>query len=153
MLTACRILPTRHQAILATTRRFYSSSYHGRSNDGSSSSSSSSNNNSKSEQEQEIPPTDKSNVQQHETEQQKSQQQHLSFMPVINMPESEFAHNAFFSLHRPLLGLSSSEERPFFSTRNHPSPPNAAIREMLGITEPQDHGKCWWEENRIYERD
>lgn len=32
-----------------------------------------------------------------------------SFMPVINIPESELAHNAFYSLHRPLLGLSIPE--------------------------------------------
>ncbi|KAF7731431.1 hypothetical protein EC973_000239 [Apophysomyces ossiformis] len=38
-----------------------------------------------------------------------------SFMPVINIPETEFAHNAFFSLHRPLLGLQTDHERPFFS--------------------------------------
>lgn len=29
-----------------------------------------------------------------------------SFMPVINIPVTELAHNAFYSLHRPLLGLS-----------------------------------------------
>lgn len=29
-----------------------------------------------------------------------------SFMPVVNIPVAEFAHNAFYSLHRPLLGLS-----------------------------------------------
>lgn len=29
-----------------------------------------------------------------------------SFMPVVNIPVTEFAHNAFYSLHRPLLGLS-----------------------------------------------
>lgn len=40
----------------------------------------------------------------------------VSFMPVINIPEKELAHNAFFSLHRPLLGLSSTNKRPFFST-------------------------------------
>ncbi|KAI8641147.1 hypothetical protein BD408DRAFT_346677 [Parasitella parasitica] len=32
-------------------------------------------------------------------------------MPVVNIPVAEFAHNAFFSLHRPLLGLSTP--RPF----------------------------------------
>ncbi|KAI9024951.1 hypothetical protein CLU79DRAFT_834083 [Phycomyces nitens] len=40
----------------------------------------------------------------------------IPFMPVINIPETDFAHNAFFSLHRPLLGLSSDDERPFFQT-------------------------------------
>jgi activator of HSP90 ATPase len=45
------------------------------------------------------------------------QQQHISFMPVINIPETELAHNAFFSLHRPLLGLSDKHERSFFSNR------------------------------------
>lgn len=34
-----------------------------------------------------------------------------SFMPVVNIPEAELAHNAFYSLHRPLLGLSIP--RPF----------------------------------------
>jgi hypothetical protein len=38
----------------------------------------------------------------------------IPFMPVINIPETEFAHNAFFSLHRPLLGLSDEDEKPFF---------------------------------------
>ncbi|CAO3641290.1 unnamed protein product [Cunninghamella blakesleeana] len=38
-------------------------------------------------------------------------------MPVVNIPQTEFAHNAFFSLHRPLLGLSSEDERPFFSNQ------------------------------------
>ncbi|KAI7870824.1 hypothetical protein BDF14DRAFT_1879066 [Spinellus fusiger] len=38
-----------------------------------------------------------------------------AFVPVINIPESELAHNAFFSLHRPLLGLSNDEEKPFFT--------------------------------------
>lgn len=39
----------------------------------------------------------------------------IPFMPVINIPETEFAHNAFFSLYRPLLGLSDEDETPFFS--------------------------------------
>ncbi|KAI9483308.1 MAG: hypothetical protein EXX96DRAFT_616297 [Benjaminiella poitrasii] len=43
----------------------------------------------------------------------------IHFMPVINIPETEFAYNRFFSLHRPLLGLSDEEEKPFFS--NHSS--------------------------------
>jgi hypothetical protein len=41
----------------------------------------------------------------------------LSFMPVINIPETEFAHHTFFSLDRPLLGLSDEEEKPFFSNK------------------------------------
>ncbi|KAI8980380.1 hypothetical protein BDB01DRAFT_762280 [Pilobolus umbonatus] len=46
----------------------------------------------------------------------------ISFMPVINIPENELAHNAFFSLHRPLLGLSEFDikERPFFSSIDNP---------------------------------
>lgn len=32
---------------------------------------------------------------------------------AIDIPEKELAHNTFFSLHRPLLGLS--DKRPFFS--------------------------------------
>jgi hypothetical protein len=34
-----------------------------------------------------------------------------SFMPVVNIPVAELAHSAFYSLHRPLLGLSSP--KPF----------------------------------------
>ncbi|CEI91046.1 hypothetical protein RMCBS344292_05349 [Rhizopus microsporus] len=41
----------------------------------------------------------------------------LSFVPVINIPEKELAHNAFFALHRPLLGLSNENTKPFFSSR------------------------------------
>jgi hypothetical protein len=41
----------------------------------------------------------------------------IPFMPVINIPETEFAHNAFFSLYRPLLGLSDEDETPFFSKK------------------------------------
>ncbi|ORX61463.1 hypothetical protein DM01DRAFT_1332066 [Hesseltinella vesiculosa] len=37
----------------------------------------------------------------------------IPFIPVINIPQTEFAHNAFFSLHRPLLGLAD-EDKPFF---------------------------------------
>lgn len=36
-----------------------------------------------------------------------------SFMPVVNIPVAELAHNAFYSLHRPLLGLSTP--RPFLA--------------------------------------
>ncbi|KAI9316243.1 hypothetical protein BX666DRAFT_219487 [Dichotomocladium elegans] len=120
--------------------RCYSSSYHGRSssnnNSSSSSSSSNSNNNRKSEEpDSELPPADTPNVQR----QHPLPAQPLTFMPVVNMPESEFAHNAFFSLHRPLLGLSSSDERPFFSTRNHPQMThNETIRDILGIPHPHD---------------
>lgn len=42
----------------------------------------------------------------------------IPFMPVINIPETEFAHNAFFSLYRPLLGLSDKDEKPFFSNKS-----------------------------------
>lgn len=42
----------------------------------------------------------------------------IPFMPVINIPETEFAHNAFFSLHRPLLGLSDEDEKPFFNNKS-----------------------------------
>ncbi|KAI8350125.1 hypothetical protein BD560DRAFT_409868 [Blakeslea trispora] len=42
----------------------------------------------------------------------------IHFMPVINIPETELAHHAFFSLHRPLLGLSDTDERPFFSGKS-----------------------------------
>lgn len=41
----------------------------------------------------------------------------IPFMPVINIPETEFAHHSFFSLHRPLLGLSDEDETPFFSQK------------------------------------
>ncbi|RUS22582.1 hypothetical protein BC937DRAFT_88369 [Endogone sp. FLAS-F59071] len=36
----------------------------------------------------------------------------LPFVSVVNIPETELAHNAFFALHRPLLGLEN--ERSFF---------------------------------------
>lgn len=42
----------------------------------------------------------------------------IPFMPVINIPETEFAHHSFFSLHRPLLGLSEDDEKPFFNSRS-----------------------------------
>jgi hypothetical protein len=42
----------------------------------------------------------------------------LPFMPVIHIPQTEFAHNAFFSLHRPLLGLEDDKmDKPFFSNQ------------------------------------
>ncbi|GAB5591460.1 hypothetical protein Unana1_06360 [Umbelopsis nana] len=37
----------------------------------------------------------------------------LPFVPVINIPEQELAHTAFFALHRPLLGLAN-EDVPYF---------------------------------------
>ncbi|KAI9250717.1 hypothetical protein BY458DRAFT_559631 [Sporodiniella umbellata] len=42
----------------------------------------------------------------------------LQFMPVVNIPENELAFNAFFSLHRPLLGLSNNRKRSFFAARS-----------------------------------
>ncbi|KAF1805672.1 hypothetical protein FB192DRAFT_1276178 [Mucor lusitanicus] len=42
----------------------------------------------------------------------------IPFMPVINIPETEFAHHSFFSLHRPLLGLSDDDEKPFFNSKS-----------------------------------
>ncbi|RCI02325.1 hypothetical protein CU098_012253 [Rhizopus stolonifer] len=36
-----------------------------------------------------------------------------SFMPVVNIPVTELAHSAFYSLHRPLFGLSTP--RPFLA--------------------------------------
>jgi hypothetical protein len=48
---------------------------------------------------------------------QEQEEKKLSFMPVINIPETEFAHHTFFSLDRPLLGLSDEEEKPFFSNK------------------------------------
>lgn len=41
----------------------------------------------------------------------------ISFVPVINIPKTEFAHHSFFSLYRPLLGLSDENETPFFSNK------------------------------------
>lgn len=37
----------------------------------------------------------------------------IPFMPVVNIPIAELASNAFYSLHRPLLGLSSP--KPFMA--------------------------------------
>lgn len=45
----------------------------------------------------------------------------IPFMPVINIPETEFAHHSFFSLYRPLLGLSDKDETPFFSQKQQKS--------------------------------
>lgn len=47
----------------------------------------------------------------------RQEEKKLAFMPVINIPETEFAHHTFFSLDRPLLGLSDEEEKPFFSNK------------------------------------
>ncbi|KAI9281894.1 hypothetical protein BY458DRAFT_498362 [Sporodiniella umbellata] len=41
----------------------------------------------------------------------KSPSEVIPYMPVINIPVSELAFNAFYSLHRPLLGLSAP--KPF----------------------------------------
>ncbi|KAI7870501.1 uncharacterized protein EV154DRAFT_431694 [Mucor mucedo] len=46
-----------------------------------------------------------------------SENKKIAFVPVINIPETEFAHNAFFSLYRPLLGLSDENETPFFAQK------------------------------------
>lgn len=46
-----------------------------------------------------------------------SESKKIAFVPVINIPETEFAHNAFFSLYRPLLGLSDENETPFFAQK------------------------------------
>lgn len=54
----------------------------------------------------------------------------IAFVPVINIPETEFAHNAFFSLYRPLLGLSDENETPFFSQKT------------LKTQEEKDQEKC-----------
>ncbi|KAI8874803.1 hypothetical protein K501DRAFT_328586 [Backusella circina FSU 941] len=66
---------------------------------------------------------------------QQQQQQQLSFMPVINIPETELAHNAFFSLHRPLLGLSDKHERSFFSNRQEldESPDDQLANYMMSV--------------------
>ncbi|KAI9365292.1 hypothetical protein BD770DRAFT_313226 [Pilaira anomala] len=44
----------------------------------------------------------------------------ISFVPVISMPRTEFAHHSFFSLYRPLLGISAENETPFFSAKKKP---------------------------------
>ncbi|KAG2188912.1 hypothetical protein INT44_004052 [Umbelopsis vinacea] len=43
----------------------------------------------------------------------------LPFVPVINIPEQELAHTAFFALHRPLLGLAN-EDVPYFGHQSYP---------------------------------
>ncbi|KAI8065283.1 hypothetical protein BC940DRAFT_334944 [Gongronella butleri] len=43
----------------------------------------------------------------------------IAFMPVINIPQTEFLYNAFFSLNRPLLGLQDDSEKPFFASATH----------------------------------
>jgi hypothetical protein len=42
----------------------------------------------------------------------------LPFVPVINIPEQELAHTAFFALHRPLLGLAN-EDKPYFGHQSY----------------------------------
>ncbi|KAI8388579.1 uncharacterized protein BYT42DRAFT_603062 [Radiomyces spectabilis] len=41
----------------------------------------------------------------------------FSFMPVVNVPISQLAHSAFFSLHRPLLGLTSDDHDHFWKSQ------------------------------------
>ncbi|KAG0182296.1 hypothetical protein DFQ28_005401 [Apophysomyces sp. BC1034] len=64
-----------------------------------------------------------------------------TFMPVINIPETEFAHNAFFSLHRPLLGLQTDHERPFFSNADEQADDDLMLADesvlLEYITEPE----------------
>ncbi|CAO3597638.1 unnamed protein product [Absidia cylindrospora] len=43
----------------------------------------------------------------------------LSFMPVVIIPQTEFAHSTFFSQHRPLLGLVNDKEMSFFSNKSN----------------------------------
>ncbi|CAO3671098.1 unnamed protein product [Rhizopus stolonifer] len=59
----------------------------------------------------------KENNKQEKTTTKKEIVEKVQFMPVINIPENELAYNAFFSLHRPLLGLSSKTKRSFFSSK------------------------------------
>lgn len=60
-----------------------------------------------------------------------------SFMPVVNIPVAELAHNAFYSLHRPLLGLSTP--RPFLAG------------DMVGqIKKEEDNNECKWSDDSIY---
>lgn len=76
-------------------------------------SSSSYNNNSKLE----LDTTGTNTATANKEKQQEAKPDKIPFMPVINIPETEFAHNAFFSLYRPLLGLSDKDEKPFFSNK------------------------------------
>ncbi|KAI7847696.1 hypothetical protein BDC45DRAFT_339030 [Circinella umbellata] len=130
-----RSLITTQQSV--TTNRFYSSY---RNNDPNSNGSSSNSSNKDNDQTNQVPTTQQ---QKQPTEQDAVVREQLSFMPVVNMPEAEFAHNAFFSLHRPLLGLSSDEERPFFTStttsrqHQHQHGPNK-IQKMLGLEQPKD---------------
>ncbi|KAI9257140.1 hypothetical protein BDA99DRAFT_131698 [Phascolomyces articulosus] len=141
--TICRIpgrTITRSLITTQATSRFYSSSY--RDNDRNSNGSSNSSNNKDNDQTNQVPTTQQQQQQQQSREQDEVVREQLSFMPVVNMPEAEFAHNAFFSLHRPLLGLSADEERPFFtsttaSRQHHHQGPNK-IQKMLGIEQPKD---------------
>lgn len=60
-----------------------------------------------------------------------------SFMPVVNIPVAELAHNAFYSLHRPLLGLSTP--RPFLAG------------DMVGqIKKEEDFNECKWSDDNMY---
>lgn len=56
----------------------------------------------------------------------------LPFMPVVHIPQTEFAHNAFFSLHRPLLGLEDDKmDKPFFS--NHAPEEDLVSRKLRSM--------------------
>ncbi|KAI9021587.1 hypothetical protein CLU79DRAFT_753954 [Phycomyces nitens] len=37
------------------------------------------------------------------------------FMPIVDIPTNEFAHNTFFSMHMPLMGLEENQRRSFMS--------------------------------------
>ncbi|CEI86037.1 hypothetical protein RMCBS344292_00483 [Rhizopus microsporus] len=62
----------------------------------------------------------------------------ISFMPVVNIPMTELAFNAFYSLHRPLLGLSIP--RPFMAgnmvgqiTKEEDNPEEALMNYMATL--------------------
>lgn len=56
-----------------------------------------------------------------------------SFMPVVNIPVTELAQNAFYSLHRPLLGLSIPQ--PFL------------VGDIVGQIKEEDTSCCKLQQN------
>ncbi|KAL0086641.1 hypothetical protein F4703DRAFT_1847975 [Phycomyces blakesleeanus] len=42
-------------------------------------------------------------------------QSEQQFMPIVDIPTNEFAHNVFFSMHMPLMGLEENQRRSFMS--------------------------------------
>ncbi|KAI8344770.1 hypothetical protein BC941DRAFT_409575 [Chlamydoabsidia padenii] len=109
-LNSNNVVLSTHSLRFTTIRSYTSSFSNGKGHD-------SNNNQNQSTKDEEEKIANKKDTQQEPfvSKQPSTIESNFSFMPVINIPQTEFAHNAFFSLHRPLLGLADEEEKPFFS--------------------------------------